>query len=41
MLTSLVELAKTEKVRQNDVTQLIDSMFKDAGLEAKEVIRDT
>ena len=39
MLTSLVELAKTEKVRQNDVAQLIDSMFKDAGLEAKEVIR--
>ena len=41
MLTSLVELAKTEKVRQNDVAQLIDSMFKDAGLEAKEVIRGT
>ena len=38
MLTSLVELAKTEKVRQNDVAQLIDSMFKDAGLEAKEVL---
>ena len=38
MLTSLVELAKTEKVLQNDVTQLIDSMFKDAGLEAKEVL---
>ena len=38
MLTSLVELAKTEKVRQNDVAQLIDSMFKDAGLEDKEVL---
>lgn len=38
MLTSLVDLAKTEKVRQNDVAQLIDSMFKDAGLEGKEVL---
>ena len=38
MLTSLVELAKTEKVRQSDVAQLIDSMFRDAGLGAKEVL---
>ena len=38
MLTSLVELAKTEKVQQSDVAQLIDSMFRDAGLGAKEVL---
>ena len=37
MLSSLVELAKTEKVLPEDVDKLIDSMFQASGLEKKEV----
>lgn len=37
MLTSLVEMAKTEKVLQEDVSKLIDSMFHSCGLEEKDV----
>lgn len=36
MLSSLVELAKTEKVLKEDVSKLIDSMFSSCGLENKE-----
>ncbi len=38
MLTSLVEMAKTEKVLQEDVDKLIESMFKESGLERQEVL---
>ncbi len=37
MLTSLVEIAKTEKVPPEDVDKLIDSMFSASGFEDKEV----
>lgn len=37
MLTSLVEMAKTEKVLPEDVAKLIDSMFQTSGFEDKEV----
>lgn len=37
MLTSLVEIAKTEKVLPEDVAQLIDSMFEASGFQNKEV----
>ena len=38
MLTSLVEMAKTEKVLLEDVEKLIDSMFRGAGFEDKQVL---
>lgn len=38
MLTSLVEMAKTEKVLPQDVEKLIDSMFQAAGFEDKDVL---
>ena len=37
MLTSLVEMAKTEKVLQADVERLIDSLFATAGFQNKKV----
>ncbi len=37
MLTSLVEIAKTDRVRPDDVSQLINSMFAAAGFTDKEV----
>ncbi len=37
MLASLVEMAKTNHVRQEDVEALIESMFKEAGFQNKEV----
>ena len=39
MLVSLVEIAKTEKVLQEDVDKLIDSMFKTTGYDDAEVLR--
>jgi len=36
MLRSLVEIAKTTSLSDNSVTELIDGMFMDAGLEHKE-----
>ncbi|XP_065342525.1 dual oxidase [Cloeon dipterum] len=36
MLRSLVEIAKTTSLSENSVTELIDGMFSDAGLEHKE-----
>ena len=41
MLTSLVEMAKTEKVLPEDVSRLIDSMFRTSGFEDKEVRKTT
>ena len=38
MLTSLIEIAKTEKIHDEDVSILINSMFKTAGLEDKPII---
>ena len=38
MLTSLIEIAKTEKIHDEDVSMLINSMFKSAGLEDKPII---
>ena len=38
MLTSLIEIAKTEKIHDEDVSILINSMFKSAGLEDKPII---
>ena len=38
MLTSLIEIAKTEKIHDEDVSILINSMFKAAGLEDKPII---
>ena len=37
MLTSLVEIAKTDKVLPEDVEKLIESMFATAGFTDKEV----
>jgi len=36
MLRSLVEIAKTNALSDNSVTELIEGMFQDAGLEHKE-----
>merc|ERR1719150_180765 len=41
MLTSLIEIAKTEKIHDEDVSILINSMFKAAGLEDKPIIEHT
>ena len=38
MLTSLIEIAKTEKIHDEDVSILINSMFKTVGLEDKPII---
>ena len=38
ILTSLIEIAKTEKILDDDVSILINSMFKSAGLEDKPII---
>ena len=38
ILTSLIEIAKTEKILDDDVSILINSMFKTAGLEDKPII---
>merc|ERR1719242_2934334 len=38
ILTSLIEIAKTEKIHDEDVSILINSMFKSAGLEDKPII---
>merc|ERR1719430_2918061 len=38
MLTSLIEIAKTEKIQDEDVSILINSMFKSAGIEDKSKI---
>ena len=38
MLTSLIEIAKTDKIHDEDVSILINSMFKSAGLEDKPII---
>ena len=38
MLTSLVEMAKTDKVRSEDVERLIDSMFTASGFGDKDVL---
>ena len=35
MLTSLIEIAKTDKILDEDVSILINSMFKSAGIEDK------
>ena len=37
MLSSLVEMAKTEKVLPEDVSKLINSMFRTSGFEDKQV----
>ena len=36
MLTSLIAIAKTDNIHQDDVTTLLSSMFRSAGLEDKQ-----